>query len=208
MNSTATRIDFYKRLDTIRMSERRVTIRSNPKRHKILFIIIAILGLISGATAGYLQDKYHKEKESQIRQKQEEIQRQQEIIEQQNNDADQLRQELEETKRQLEAKQSVVLAKAKPPQRFYKAGVEQWRSLVAKYFPANQVEYALQIMSCESGGNPSAVSQTNDHGLFQIHNGLANYGSSIYDPEYNIRLAYQSYYAPRGWSPWSCSRKI
>lgn len=86
--------------------------------------------------------------------------------------------------------------------------VEQWRSLVAKYFPASQVDNALRIMACESKGNPNSVSRTNDHGLMQIHNGLAIYGQKIYNPDFNISLAYSQYYAKRGWSPWSCSKKI
>lgn len=88
------------------------------------------------------------------------------------------------------------------------ASVEQWRPLVAKYFPANQVDNALKIMACESKGNPNSVSRTNDHGLMQIHNGLAAYGQQIYNPEFNIRLAYTNYYARRGWQPWSCRRKV
>lgn len=89
-----------------------------------------------------------------------------------------------------------------------KPGVEQWRGLVAQYFPASQVNNALAIMSCESGGNPNAKSPTNDHGLFQVHNGLQWHGEKIYEPEYNVSLAYNSYFKPRGWQPWSCARKL
>ena len=32
--------------------------------------------------------------------------------------------------------------------------VENWRYLVVKYFPPEQVENAMAIMSCESGGDP------------------------------------------------------
>jgi hypothetical protein len=63
-------------------------------------------------------------------------------------------------------------------------------------------------MACESGGNPSSVSHTNDHGLFQVHNGLAVHGQAIYNPEYNVSLAYNGYYARRGWQPWTCARKL
>lgn len=77
------------------------------------------------------------------------------------------------------------------------AGVERWRPLVEKYFPSIHVEWALEIMSCESGGNPNAVGPTNDHGLFQH---VATYwadrstragwaGANIYDPEANIAVA-------------------
>jgi soluble lytic murein transglycosylase-like protein len=87
-------------------------------------------------------------------------------------------------------------------------GVEKWRGLVAKYFPSNAVNTALSIMACESGGNPNAVSHTNDHGLFQINGGLQAYGEKIYNPEFNIKLAYTNYYATRGWQPWVCASKL
>lgn len=57
-------------------------------------------------------------------------------------------------------------------------------------------------MSKESGCNPNAVGRTNDHGLFQINKGLAIHGKKIYDPEFNVRLAYEGYYKKRGWNPW------
>jgi hypothetical protein len=88
-----------------------------------------------------------------------------------------------------------------------------WRPLVAKYFPAEQVDNALAIMNAESGGNPSAVSPTNDHGLFQINAGTwPGYADGLplemaYDAETNIRVA--SYiYNTRGWSPWTTARKL
>lgn len=85
-------------------------------------------------------------------------------------------------------------------------GVEQWRSIVAEYdWPVDQ---ALAIMKCESGGNPNSVSRTNDHGLMQINKGLALYGEQIYDPAFNIAIAYKFYYSQRGWQPWSCARKL
>jgi len=77
---------------------------------------------------------------------------------------------------------------------------ERWRSLVAKYpWP---VEQAMLVMSRESGGNPRAISATDDHGLFQIHGGYATYGEKIYNPEFNVWLAYNNYYKTRGWTPW------
>jgi|GEM_PF-2345575 len=84
--------------------------------------------------------------------------------------------------------------------------VEQWRPIIAKYpWP---VEQAMLTMSRESGGNPRAISRTDDHGLFQIHGGYAKYGEKIYDPEFNISLAYNNYYKGRGWTPWYAVRGI
>jgi hypothetical protein len=93
----------------------------------------------------------------------------------------------------------------------YATGCEQWRGLVAKYFPDPSV--ALMVMNGESGGNPSAISQTDDHGLFQINRGTW-YGycgdlpfGAIYDPETNIRIA--SYiYNSRSWSAWTVARNL
>ncbi len=88
----------------------------------------------------------------------------------------------------------------------YPASVDKWKTSVEKYpWP---VEQALAVMACESGGNPLAISPTNDYGLFQIHNGLTSFGSIIYTPEENIRIAYEHYYKHRGWQPWTCARRL
>lgn len=94
------------------------------------------------------------------------------------------------------------------------AGVEQWRSLVEKYFHPEDVTWALRVMQCESGGNPNAKnSHSSASGLFQH---LARYwpersvkagwaGASIWDPEANIAVAAWLFYAPHGGpSHWTC----
>lgn len=119
------------------------------------------------------------------------------------------RQQEEERKKQEEAKaqEAAKAAQAEAVKAATKTSynVEQWRPIIAKYpWP---VEEAMLTMSRESGGNPNAVSATDDHGLFQIHNGLSNYGPAIYDPETNVRIAY-GMYASRGWRPWYAVRGI
>lgn len=91
------------------------------------------------------------------------------------------------------------------------SGVEQWRGLVSKYFPSNQVDYALRIMSCESGGNPQSVNWNDakitgmpSNGLFQI-NSPQNW--DWHDPESNVKRAAEMF-SRRGWQPWSCRHKI
>lgn len=80
-------------------------------------------------------------------------------------------------------------------------GVERYRALIAQYnWP---VDTALAIMQAESGGNPNAVSPTNDYGLMQIHDGLQTYGPQIFDPAFNIAIAYNVKYRSRGFRPWS-----
>ena len=55
------------------------------------------------------------------------------------------------------------------------AGVEQWRPLVAAYFPAGEVDRALCIMQHESRGNPNAKNpRSSAAGLFQFLRGTWN----------------------------------
>lgn len=111
----------------------------------------------------------------------------------------------EEQKKADEAAQTAKMAVKQVAVASASYNVEQWRSIVAKYpWPVDQ---AMLTMSRESGGNPRAISKTDDHGLFQIHHGLANYGQAIYDPETNVRIAYNMYKA-RGWRPWYAVRGI
>ncbi len=72
---------------------------------------------------------------------------------------------------------------------------------------------ARRIAECESGMNPSAVSSTNDHGLFQInavHAGEfeavtgVSFSSGVYDPALNTIYA-RHLYAQQGWGPWTCA---
>jgi hypothetical protein len=100
--------------------------------------------------------------------------------------------------------------------------VEQWRSLVSQFFPANRVEEALRIIDCESNGNPSAVNPySGASGLFQFLPSTwattapnAGYGgASALDPEANIATAawLANRYQELGysyWHPWSCKRVL
>ncbi len=98
-----------------------------------------------------------------------------------------------------------------PTTRGWPVGVEQWRSLVTKYFPASQVERALRVMACESGGRPSALGKDGDKGLFQhlqrfwsdrsVKAGWA--GASIWDPTANVAVA-AWLQRTGGWIHWSC----
>lgn len=65
------------------------------------------------------------------------------------------------------------------------------------------ISVAEAICMAESRGNPNAVSPTDDHGLMQINHGLAIYGTAIYDPAFNIKIAFTAKYASSGWYPWT-----
>lgn len=74
------------------------------------------------------------------------------------------------------------------------------------------VSEALEIVDCESGFDPTAVSPTNDHGLFQ-HNGRygperfekAGYSwSQRYDPAVNTAVAYWLWDQTDDWRHWTC----
>lgn len=74
---------------------------------------------------------------------------------------------------------------------------------------------ATRIAECESGLRPTAVSPTNDHGLFQINivhrteftRVTGQPWSDVYNPYFNARYA-KSLYDRQGWSPWTCRRVL
>lgn len=75
------------------------------------------------------------------------------------------------------------------------------------YWAPEDVERALCLMGYESGGDPDAWSDTDDHGLLQIN--YPTWGSTfgvtradLYDPELNVRLAH-TIYRRQGWTAWS-----
>ena len=92
-------------------------------------------------------------------------------------------------------------------------GVEQWRSLVETYFRAADVDRALRIMRCESGGNPNAKSPISSaSGLMQhlgkywaARSAAAGWaGASIFDPTANVAVAAWLRDQAGGWGHWVC----
>ena len=98
----------------------------------------------------------------------------------------------------------------------YSAGVEQWRPLVATYFRPGDVDRALRIMRCESGGDPNIMHDFSNpasaSGLFQhlgkywaTRSAAAGYaGVSIFDPTANVATAAWLRDQRGGWSHWVC----
>ncbi len=111
-----------------------------------------------------------------------------------------------ERSRALEAANGPYVERTKPARkhpvytrrRAVPPGVEQWRPLVETYFPPGYVNWAMQIMACESGGDPNATNRSSGAaGLFQF---LPRYwagraanagfsGASPYDPTANVATA-------------------
>lgn len=92
--------------------------------------------------------------------------------------------------------------------------IEDWRPLVERYFVEDDVDRALQIIFCESGGDPAASNPTSSaQGLFQ-HLGSAWpkraadagwSGHDVLDPVANIAVAAWLVYDGGGWSHWAAS---
>ena len=91
--------------------------------------------------------------------------------------------------------------------------VEEWRSLITAYFAATDVDKALRVISCESGGDPNAVNpRSGAAGLFQHiprywperASAIGLPGASIFDPVANVAAAAWLVYSG-GWSPWNAS---
>jgi Lysozyme like domain len=94
--------------------------------------------------------------------------------------------------------------------------VEQWRPLVAAFFPADQVDGALRVMACESGGNPWADNpRSSAAGLFQflrdtwnrvaVPLGYGDYDSgAVFDAAANTHAASVLSKSGSNWGPWSC----
>jgi len=97
------------------------------------------------------------------------------------------------------------------PRHTFTGSVEQWRLLVATYFRPGDVDKALRIMQCESGGSPSAAnSRSSARGLFQhlgkywpARSAAAGFaGASIFDPTANVGTAAWLRDQPGGWLHW------
>lgn len=70
---------------------------------------------------------------------------------------------------------------------------------------------AHRVVGCESEHTPTAVSPTNDHGLFQVNaihrrrfrQVTGQPWSAVYDPFWNAVFA-KRLHDERGWGPWTC----
>lgn len=96
-------------------------------------------------------------------------------------------------------------------------GCMGYRHMVSEVFPG-EVNYACQVMWCESRGDAGARSSTNDHGLLQINaptwnrpghsdpvaHFIGSHWHLIYDPWSNLVMA-EKIRSKYGWRMWSCA---
>jgi len=84
-------------------------------------------------------------------------------------------------------------------------GPARWEWLVSRYrWP---VAEALSVLSCESRGDPAAY-RSGNYGLFQINSihawRVGGRVASLFEPETNVRVAYDVWRDNAGWGPWAC----
>lgn len=97
-------------------------------------------------------------------------------------------------------------------------GAEKWRDLIVRYFPARIVEEAVNVMQCESEGDPTARNRRSGAtGLFQFLAGTWRFAAEAAgvvhlpptDPEANIAAAAwlvsdSEERGNRRWAHWTC----
>lgn len=94
------------------------------------------------------------------------------------------------------------------------SGVEQWRPLVAVWFPPDKVDDALAIIQCESRGDPTATNPVSSaSGLWQFLRGwyTGRWSSVVgsfnpFNPVASMRAAAIVSHNGTDWGDWLASR--
>jgi hypothetical protein len=119
---------------------------------------------------------------------------------------------VQQTGRAVPQAQPVAAAAVSPPRvgtggklQAASAGPARWEWLVSRYrWP---VAEALSVLSCESRGDPAAY-RAGNYGLFQINSihawRVGGKLASLFEPETNVRVAYDIWRDNAGWGPWAC----
>ena len=86
------------------------------------------------------------------------------------------------------------------------------RSLIVeriKELWGSEAENALKVFTCESGLNEKAINWDDakitgypSQGIAQINR---PYDERLLEWEYNLDIAYNEFWLPRGWQPWTCA---
>ncbi len=98
--------------------------------------------------------------------------------------------------------------------RGWSGNVEQWRPLVEAYFAPEQVDTAMRVLNCETGGTGNPGSYNQDSGASGLFQHLPKYwadrsakagwgGADIMDPEANTAVA-AWLQRVGGWQHWTC----
>jgi hypothetical protein len=93
----------------------------------------------------------------------------------------------------------VVVTPEPMVQSYQTNSVESW--IAASQWPSQFAGTVARIISCESGGNPGAISPGGYVGLMQIAPWFHGYQPS--DPVGQLNQAYEVY-LKQGWNAWSC----
>jgi hypothetical protein len=119
---------------------------------------------------------------------------------------------VQQTGRAVPQAPPVAAAAAAPPAASAESGLQaasagpaRWEWLVSRYrWP---VAEALSVLSCESRGDPAAY-RAGNYGLFQINSihawRVGGKVASLFEPETNVRVAYDVWRDNAGWGPWAC----
>lgn len=76
-----------------------------------------------------------------------------------------------------------------------------WDAIISA-FPNSQWETAYRVASCESSGNPDAIGQLGEEGIFQVRPEL---WGAVPDDIYGQAHQAAAIVAVHGWWPWSCA---
>lgn len=88
----------------------------------------------------------------------------------------------------------------------------EWREIVSRYFPPQEVEKALRVSYCESHWMDKYDDSGAHVGRFQIawrwHQSRFGHPDELLDPDTNARVAAAIWRDNNGWSPWpTCGKR-
>lgn len=139
------------------------------------------------------------------------VEQEQDKVQQLETEKQQLEQKNQELDKQLQAKKEAEARLAAAQKIGGLANCDAYKPLLAKYNWDTRI--AMAVMKAESKCKPGEKSDTADHGLMQVNlpshypklgcaAALTCSPGPLYDPETNIRVAYQVYADSKGWGPW------
>ncbi len=106
-----------------------------------------------------------------------------------------------------------VVDDPRPTRNVWSGNVEQWRPLISRYFSPADVDTAMRVLNCETGGTGNPNSYNDRSGASGLFQQLPKYwaersakagwaGASIMDPEANVAVS--AWLAEDSWGHWTC----